>query len=275
MTSLQQYAQHRQQHLGAGHGAGYGGLFEWWSVWYVWDYVVAAVLVALWAWAETLSPFERPVDPTAPDQRHPIYPYGNIISSTMLLVISLLVPLLAAALVYAAMLVLPSPATVPRPALLRFTARDAHAFIVGLILAVSLTGLFTDCTKAWAGRLRPDFLDRCQYNATLAACTGDPNVIKEGRRSFPSGHASESFAGMTFLAWFLASVWSRYWDLSSQWATHTRVWRITLSVIPLLLSIYVAITRTQQYVHFATDVIAGSLIGIFFATVVHWTYIVS
>jgi hypothetical protein len=41
-----------------------------------------------------------------------------------------------------------------------------------------------------AGRLRPDFYARCQLAGGV--CTGDPDVILEGRKSFVSGHASRN-----------------------------------------------------------------------------------
>ena len=60
--------------------------------------------------------------------------------------------------------------------------------------------------------LRPDFLSRCQpkypTNISLHSyipgdlgatyCTGDASTVKEGRRSFPSGHSSTSFFMSSF-----------------------------------------------------------------------------
>lgn len=41
--------------------------------------------------------------------------------------------------------------------------------------------------KSYVGRLRPDFLARCQYDEIARACTGTLELVDEGRRSFPSG----------------------------------------------------------------------------------------
>lgn len=92
----------------------------------------------------------------------------------------------------------------------RFLWRPLAA-LVFCELACSLT---TDVVKNMVGRLRPDFISRCQPDYTLPGvvvepysgyvaqpfvCTGDPKVIKEGRRSFPSGHSSAAFVGGTYV----------------------------------------------------------------------------
>lgn len=73
---------------------------------------------------------------------------------------------------------------------------DWHKAMLGFAICVTFTLLVTQCLKNATGRLRPDFLSRCQgqigtdYFRTMTNCTGDPSVVKEGRKSFPSGHSS-------------------------------------------------------------------------------------
>jgi membrane-associated phospholipid phosphatase len=54
------------------------------------------------------------------------------------------------------------------------------------------------------GRLRPDFFSRCQWDAVAHACRGPLELVKDGRRSFPSGHSSTSWQAMLFLSLYLA-----------------------------------------------------------------------
>lgn len=91
----------------------------------------------------------------------------------------------------------------------------------------------------------------------------DHFLRRGGRRSFPSGHTSFSFAGSTFCA-----LYSFYW-LGKVRSTTIRFMkvpgyslRISALFIWLVPAIYVGISRTQDYRHFPTDVIGGALIGI-------------
>jgi membrane-associated phospholipid phosphatase len=58
---------------------------------------------------------------------------------------------------------------------------------------------------------------------------------------------------------------------SNSYPRFGRAWQIVLPLLPLLLASYVAISRTQQYVHFPTDVIAGGVLGVVVAVGVYFT----
>ncbi|GAA6094172.1 phospholipid phosphatase 1 [Tachysurus ichikawai] len=80
------------------------------------------------------------------------------------------------------------------------------SFIFGAAISQSLT----DIAKYTIGRLRPHFLSICKPNWSLVdcksgyienfSCTGDKELVNEGRLSFFSGHSSFSMYCMLFLA---------------------------------------------------------------------------
>ena len=119
------------------------------------------------------------------------------------------------------------------------------------------------------GRLRPDFLARCLPKidgAGNAVCTQTKALImKEGRRSFPSGHASISFSGLGFLGFFLAGQ-LRIFD------GQAHLTRVSMCIAPLTLSLIVAISRVMDYRHHWSDVVAGSLLGLGVAWIVYQLY---
>lgn len=57
-----------------------------------------------------------------------------------------------------------------------------------MLQAFIITYMLTTILKLSVGRLRPDFLDRCEYNEITEKCDGNKNEIIEGRKSFPSGY---------------------------------------------------------------------------------------
>lgn len=144
--------------------------------------------------------------------------------------------------------------------------RSVWHFAHGMLALAStraLNLLLTNFLKNRVGRLRPDFLARCQWDVMLNVCTGEENTVLEGRRSFPSGHSSSAFSGMFFLSLVIAgqtAAWSFNARNRPRWAS-SRWLRLFVSLAPLGWALHVALTRVEDYRHHKEDVIAGSLIG--------------
>lgn len=140
---------------------------------------------------------------------------------------------------------------------------DLHHALLGLLFSVLITGVLTDAIKDAVGRPRPDFFWRCFpdgkgvfHNVTgNVLCTGSKSVIKEGHKSFPSGHTSWSFAGLGFLAWYLCGK-IRVFDRRGHVA------KLCIIFVPLLLAALVGVSRVDDYWHHWQDVFAGGLLGL-------------
>jgi len=142
---------------------------------------------------------------------------------------------------------------------------DFHNATLGAILGLSLTGAVTQVVKLTVGRPRPDVLDRCQPPAGLSdppyqlsnstICTQtDIAILRDGFRSFPSGHSSLSFAGLGFLAFYLAGKLHLFDDKGYT----GKAW---ISLTPFLAAALVAISRTMDYRHHWQDVLVGGILG--------------
>ncbi|KFO71561.1 Phosphatidate phosphatase PPAPDC1B, partial [Cuculus canorus] len=91
---------------------------------------------------------------------------------------------------------------------------DTREACLAASLALALNGVFTNTLKLVVGRPRPDFFYRCfpdgRANAELV-CTGDPGTVNEGRKSFPSGHASSLFLA-TLVAVSRTCDYKHHWE---------------------------------------------------------------
>lgn len=128
-------------------------------------------------------------------------------------------------------------------------------FYLSFLLACLVTSSIVENMKNMIGRLRPDFLSRC--SPTGGKCTGNPRLIIEGRKSFPSGHTSIAACGFIFLMLFV----SKEFRLPRLRAKINQVFVFLLYFAFLMVPIAVGVSRVMDSKHFISDVIGGGVIG--------------
>ncbi|XP_039055219.1 lipid phosphate phosphatase 2-like isoform X2 [Hibiscus syriacus] len=143
---------------------------------------------------------------------------------------------------------------------------DLHHSVLGLLFAVLITAVITDAIKDAVGRPRPDFFWRCFSDGKdvydrwgNVVCHGNKADIKEGHKSFPSGHSSWSFAGLGFLSLYLSGK-IKVFDRKGHIA------KLCIILLPLLAASLVAVSRVDDYWHHWNDVFAGGFLGLVVAT---------
>ncbi|KAM3085789.1 hypothetical protein ACMFMG_002851 [Clarireedia jacksonii] len=124
-----------------------------------------------------------------------------------------------------------------------------HVTMLGFFIGLVLTSFITDVIKNAVGRPRPDLISRCKPApgtpdnklVTIDVCTEtDPHTLQDGWRSFPSGHSSFAFAGLGFLALFIAGQ-------THVFRPRTDLGRVLLAFAPLLGAAMIAISRCEDY----------------------------
>lgn len=223
--------------------------------WRIVDVLLVLMLIILNIPVYYFEPFQRQFTINDITISHP-YAEHQTVNDAMLFVYSLVIPLITIVSVWALF------ADAHHKWFLLYTS------VLGLFLSVSADALITNFIKNWVGRLRPDFLARCQPQAGLpldtllyakdACTTKDLERLLEGFRTTPSGHSSESFSGLGYL----------YLWLCGQLLTeHPRSSLATKAIafVPLVGASMIAFSRTQDYRHHFVDVVTGSLLGYFFA----------
>jgi len=157
--------------------------------------------------------------------------------------------------------------------LLSFCKADKEGAIKAWLacsFSVLSTAVVTNLVKNIVGRPRPDFMNRCfpegipetpfADDGHTLLCNGNASEIKEGRKSFPSGHSSIMFSSIGFLSFYVAQ------KLHVTGPTgRAEAWRLILPSIPFVFCLLVALSRTCDYHHHWQDVTVGSLLGFLIA----------
>lgn len=125
-------------------------------------------------------------------------------------------------------------------------------FIVCHLTVISIV----ENTKNAVGRLRPDFLDRCR--PIMKICTGDNKIIKDGRKSFPSGHSATCGCGFIYLILFINS---EYVNSINNCILNNVYVKTLLNMYFFMIPLYVGASRYIDNRHFISDIIAGNILG--------------
>ncbi|KAK7033173.1 diacylglycerol pyrophosphate phosphatase [Favolaschia claudopus] len=145
---------------------------------------------------------------------------------------------------------------------------DLHHALLGLSVAFSFVGAFEQIVRITVGRPRPDFIARCNpfenaanghffglANVTVCQTPATDKIIKDGMRSFFSGHACLSAVGMAFNSLY----WAGKLQLFNRKSYSSKAW---LVFSPLMVSIYICITRVTDHRHHPSDALTGFFAGL-------------
>jgi len=205
----------------------------WFSKQYLadWSVSVVGILVSYILFeTEAIVPFDRYLPPDFQEASYPLKP--DIVPTWLAFLFVTVIPLLVIFVTY----------------LLHKNKHDVHHAILTLAESILFAYLFTGLGKVLAGRYRPNYYASVENN-------GGQDFL-DGRQSFPSGHSSVSFAGMMFVSLYFAGKVGLFRKNGGQ------IWKSLVCLLPLIIAFLIAISRTRDYHHNFSDIVAGSFIGV-------------
>ncbi|PNY27104.1 lipid phosphate phosphatase 3 [Tolypocladium capitatum] len=197
---------------------------------YAFDWVVLVIIVVAAGFLGRMEPNKRPFSLNDPNISLP-YTVKDTVPTWLLVVLCGLVPAIAIFII--SVLLVPG-ATVSKntPYALVWKRKlwELHVGWLGLLMAVGSAFFFISGIKNMCGKPRPDLLSRCDpdlanaakfqvggfkgestnsllYSGAICRQTNRA-VLNDGFRSYPSGHAAASAAGLIYFSLFLASKFS-------------------------------------------------------------------
>ncbi|XP_078621513.1 phospholipid phosphatase 1-like [Branchiostoma floridae x Branchiostoma japonicum] len=116
--------------------------------------------------------------------------------------------------------------------------------------------------KMSMGALRPHFLAVCKVNVSFTCtpgtyvtddvCTGDADVIRDARSSFPSGHAGIAGCLAAYVVMYLQTrVRNKSWVVP----------RVVVQVGLVMGALYIMGSRVADHQHHLADVVGGAVLG--------------
>ncbi|KAF1990799.1 PAP2 domain-containing protein [Aulographum hederae CBS 113979] len=289
---------------------------------YIFDWFVIIVIAFVGLGWSYLHPYRRPFSLVDLSISYP-HVEDAAIPSWLLCVVSIVIPALVVFLV--ALIMVPGPTVslqTPKSLIWRRKMWEWNAGWMGLALSLASAYMITQGMKNLFGKPRPDLLSRCNpdmgnleafsvgnYGArfnpqwvlvSADICTQtDIDLLDDGFRSFPSGHASASWSGLLYLTLFLCSKFaiaipflpprSHSLDPTAtaleaeqsdvlptrstpdgpepvipirNQAAAPPVLGLVFAMVPVFAAIYICSTRYSGFNHHGFDIIFGSLIGI-------------
>jgi membrane-associated phospholipid phosphatase len=168
----------------------------------------------------------------------------------------------------------------------RGSGHGFHNTVVGYAESVALTATFTDMTKPFFARLRPDFRERALrfHCSDLTSSQYDPycegyrdvpldndpdeaqKLFNDGRKSFISGHSSHSFNLFGYAA---LSIGGRYvWG--SEATSRSRRFAIPAQAVLISTAVYFTGSRIHDGRHHHSDVLVGATVGAAISNFSYW-----
>jgi membrane-associated phospholipid phosphatase len=165
----------------------------------------------------------------------------------------------------------------PKTSELHPKALNFFVLQLAFLEALGLTMAATEFIKSFAGRKRPNFFALCDYQGyrtaistnnfteylsltrfgipgNISLCRASLREIQEAQFSFPSGHSSSIWCGMTFVSIYILYILHHH-------SPRHNMAKGVLILIFLSTAVLVSVTRPRDYWHNFDDILAGGLIG--------------